>query len=167
MHFTVLSAFPLPQDISAASITIPVDDVVRFVEGRLLLGSLSWEKPAAMPKVDTTMTGAMRWECLVERMVADLLAPYDENNTDIAYMEFDNRTEEGRTAYEQRGVDCVKTPDGRIIPCHDYEFTGKSILIKRETKQYLPRTGKEKNRSGRQMISCAYLQNILLAAVLK
>ena len=27
--------------------------------------------------------------------------------------------------------------------------------------------GERKNRSGRQMISCAYLQNILLAAVLK
>lgn len=139
MHFTVLSAFPLPQDISAASITIPVDDVVRFVEGRLLLGSLSWEKPAAMPKVDTTMIGAMRWECLVERMVVDLLAPYDENNTDIAYMEFDNRTEEGRTAYEQRGVDCVKTPDGRIIPCHDYEFSQRYELY--DGKVYRRRFG--------------------------
>ena len=122
MHFTVLSALPLPQDISAASISMPEDDLVGFIGQRLLLESLSQEKPVAMPKVGTAMIDAIRWECLVEHMVAGLLAPYNENNTDIAYMEFEDHTEEGHSTYEKSSVDCVKTPDGRIIPCHDYEF---------------------------------------------
>ena len=122
MHFTVLSALPLPQDISAASISMPEDDLVRFIGQRLLLESLSQEKPVAMPKVDTAMINAIRWECLVEHMVAGLLAPYNENNTDIAYMEFDDRTDEGHKAYTQDCVDCVRTPDGRIITCNCYEF---------------------------------------------
>lgn len=128
MHFTVLSAFPLPRDIPAAETAIPVDDVVKFIGGRFLLEQLSSKKPLTALKVDDTMIGNMRWECLVERMVADLLAPYNENNTDIAYMEFDDRTNEGRTAYEQGGVDCVKTPDGRIITSHDYEFSRRYEL---------------------------------------
>ncbi len=105
MHFTVLSALPLPQDISAASISMPEDDLVRFIGQRLLLESLSQEKPVAMPKVDTAMFDAIRWECLVEHLVAGLLAPYNENNTDIAYMEFEDRTEEGHLTYEKSSID--------------------------------------------------------------
>lgn len=139
MHFTVLSALPLPQDISAASISMPEDDLVRFIGQRLLLESLSQEKLVAMPKVDTAMIDAIRWECLVEHMVAGLLAPYNENNTDIAYMEFEDRTEEGYSTYEKSSVDCVKTPDGRIIPCHDYEFSQRYELY--DGKVYRRRFG--------------------------
>lgn len=128
MHFTVLSALPLPRDIAAAEIAIPVDDVVKFIGGRLFLEQLSKGKPLTEPKVDTAMIDDMRWECLAERMVAELLAPYNENNKDITYMAFDDRTDEGRTAYIQGGVDCVKTPGGRIITCHDYEFSRRYEL---------------------------------------
>ena len=128
MHFTVLSALTLPQDIPATEMAIPVDDVVKFIGERLLLAQLSKEKPLMEPKVDTAMIADMRWECLAERMVAELLAPYNENNEDTTYITFDDRTDEGRTAYEQGGVDCVKTPDGRIISSHDYEFSRRYEL---------------------------------------
>ena len=122
MHFTVLSSLALPQDIPAAASSIPVGEVIGFIESKFLLAQLFRDKAISPLKPDTTMIDAMRWEYLAELMVAKLLAPYNENNEDITYMEFDDRTNEGRTAYEQSGVDCVKTLDGRIIPCHNYEF---------------------------------------------
>ena len=122
MHFTVLSALALPQDIPAAASSIPVGEVIGFIESKFLLAQLFRDKAISPLKPDTTMIDAMRWEYLAELMVAKLLAPYNENNEDITYMEFDDRTNEGRTAYEQSGVDCVKTLDGRIIPCHNHEF---------------------------------------------
>jgi hypothetical protein len=122
MHFTVLSALALPQDIPAAASSIPVGEVIGFIESKFLLAQLFRDKAISPLKPDTTMFDAMRWEYLAELMVVKLLASYNENNEDITYMELDDRTNEGRTAYEQSGVDCVKTLDGRIIPCHNYEF---------------------------------------------
>ena len=84
MHFTVLSALPLPQDTSTAMNAVTVDDVVSFVAGKLLLENLASQKPVKMPEVDSAMIDSSRWECLVECMVDSLLAPYNENNTDIA-----------------------------------------------------------------------------------
>lgn len=122
MHFTVLSAIPLPQDIPTAVNEIPVDDVVVYATEKLLLKSLSSGKPLTAQEVEATMIDSERWECFVEKLVDDLLVPYDENNTDIAYMVFDDRTDEGKETYEQKGIDCVRTPDGRIIACCNYEF---------------------------------------------
>lgn len=128
MHFTVLSALALPQDIPAAASSIPVGEVIGFIESKFLLAQLFRDKAISPLKPDTTMIDAMRWEYLAELMVANLLAPYGENNEDITYIEFDDRTDEGRATYEQSGVDCVKMPDGRIIPCHDYEFSHLYVL---------------------------------------
>lgn len=139
MHFTVLSAIPLPQDIPAAICAVPVDDVVSFVEEKLLLKNLSNGKAMEIPEVDPSMVSEERWECFVENAVAGLLAPYDENNTDKDYMAFDDRTDEGQKAYEQSGVDCVKTPDGRIITCHCYEFRNQYEL--HDGKVYQQRFG--------------------------
>lgn len=123
MHFTVLSAIPLPPDISAATSAVPVDDVTNFVARKLALKSMSEGKSLTSLEISPEIILSERWECLVESMAASLLAPYNENTTDPAHMEFDDRTEEGHTTYEKSSVDCVKTPDGRIIPCHNYKFS--------------------------------------------
>lgn len=128
MHFTVLSAMPLPQDIPAAKDGIPVEDVTDFIMRKLYLANLSSQKPMPVPELSPADIDQERWECLMEIMVGNLLAPYNQNTTDIAYMAFDDQTDEGRRAYEQSGTDCVKTPDGRIIPCVDYEFNRRYEL---------------------------------------
>lgn len=122
MHFTVLSAIQLPQDTAAAVNAVPLEDAANFAAKKLLLRSLGEGKALTPPEVTPALIRAERWECLVDNFVAGLLAPYNENTTEIAFMEFDDRTEEGRKAYTQDGVDCVRTPDGRIIPCSCYEF---------------------------------------------
>lgn len=128
MHFTVLSAIPLPQDITAAMSAVPVDEVMNFMARKFSLMCLAEQEP--MPALDLSPVSIdrERWECLVEGMVSGLLAPYNENSTDIAHMEFDDRTDEGRKTYEQGGADCVRTPDGRVIPCVNYEFSRRYEL---------------------------------------
>ena len=128
MHFTVLSAIPPPKDISAAASAVPVDDVTNFVARKLALKSMSEGKPLTSLEISPEMILSERWECLVESMAASLLEPYNETTTDPAYMEFDDRTGEGHTTYENSSVDCVKTPDGRIIPCHNYKFSQRYEL---------------------------------------
>ena len=123
MHFTVLSAIPLPPDISAATSAVPIDNVMDFVTRKLALRSMSAQAPLMSLDVSPEMILSERWEYLVASMVAGLLEPYNENTTDPAYVEFYDRTEEGRKTYEYGSIDCVKTPDGRIIPCHSYEFS--------------------------------------------
>ena len=144
MHFTVLSAMPLPLDISAAASAVPIDDVTNFVARKLTLKSMSEGKPMTSLEISPEMILSERWECLVESMAASLLAPYNENTMDLAYMEFDDQTEEGRAIYEHGGIDCVKTPDGRIIPCHSREFSGRYELF--EGKVYRQRFGPLQHR---------------------
>lgn len=122
MHFIVLTAIPLPQDIATAINTVPVEDAASFAAKKLLLRSFGEKEAIIPPEVTPELIHMERWECLVDNYVADLLAPYDENATEISFLEFDDQTEAGRKAYEQDGIDCVRTPDGRIIPCDCYEF---------------------------------------------
>lgn len=122
MHFTVLTAVQLPQDIPAAVNAIPIADVANFASIKLLLRNLGEEKKLVLPEATPALIHAERWECLVDNYVACLLARYDENTTVTSFMEFDDQTEEGHKAYMQDGVDCVRTPDGRIITSSNYEF---------------------------------------------
>ena len=122
MHFTVLTAIPLPQDIATAVNSVPLEDAASFAAKQLLLRSFGEKKAIAPPEITPELIHMKRWECLVDNYVAGLLAPYDENTAAISFMEFDDQTEAGHKAYEQDGIDCVRTPDGRIIPCDCYEF---------------------------------------------
>ena len=139
MHFTVLSAISPPSDISAAISAVPVDDVTNFVARKLVLKGMSKGKAVKPSEISSEMVRLECLECLVENMTANLLAPYNENTTNPAYMEFNDRTDEGRKTYEHGGIDCVKMPDGRIIPCYRYEFSDRYELY--DGKVYRQRFG--------------------------
>ena len=85
MHFTVLSAIPLPPDISAATSAVPIDNVMDFVTRKLALRSMSAQVPLMSLDVSPEMILSERWEYLVASMVAGLLEPYNENTTDTSY----------------------------------------------------------------------------------
>ena len=123
MHFATLSAIPLPQDLTVAMNAVPVETVDSFITQRFILASLSMKKPVPTLDLSSARIDQERWECLTELMVSNLMAPYDENTSNIAHMAFCDQTDEGHKAYEQGGFDCVKTPDGRIILCVDHEFS--------------------------------------------
>lgn len=122
MHFTVLSAIPLPQDIPAAVSTIPTEYTASYTARKLILETLNKEKPPAAPESLSSAAARQQWECLVEYMVSTLLAPYDENSTDIDDTIFNDQTEECLQTYQYGGMNCVRTPDGRIISSCCTEF---------------------------------------------
>lgn len=83
MHFTVLSAIPVPRDITAVKADVPVEDVANFAMRKFSLASLSSHKPMPAPDLSAAGIDQERWECLVETLVRGVLAPYDQNTTDL------------------------------------------------------------------------------------
>lgn len=128
MHFSVLCAVPMPQDVSAVINAVPVDVVTGYTNRKLFMKRLFEDKKLIHPKASSELIEMERWECYVEGLLEKLLAPYDENTTDCDFLEFCDQSEEGRKAYEQDCIDCVRTPDGRIISCHAYEFSRRYKL---------------------------------------
>ena len=144
MHFTVLSAIPLPSNISAAVSAVPVDDVKNFIARKYVLSSIAERKLLPSLEGSPEMRRLECWECLVESMAVPLLAPYNSGTTNPAYMEFNDRTDEGRKTSEHDGIDCVKRPDGRIIPCQEFEFCDRYELY--DGKVYQQRFGPLRHR---------------------
>lgn len=55
--------------------------------------------------------------------VYEILAPFNEQTDDPAYLEFVNKSDELRDEYENHSINCIRTPDGRVKPAHDAEFS--------------------------------------------
>ena len=52
----------------------------------------------------------------VDDAVAEKLEPYDENCSNPKYLEFHDENDVLKDEWENGTLDCIKTPDGRIIP---------------------------------------------------
>ena len=52
----------------------------------------------------------------VDDAVAQKLEPYDENCSNLKYLEFHDENDALKDEWENGTLDCIKTPDGRIIP---------------------------------------------------
>ena len=52
----------------------------------------------------------------VDDAVAEKLEPYDENCSNPKYLEFHDESESLKEDWEHGTLDCIRTPDGRIIP---------------------------------------------------
>lgn len=130
-HFTALAAIAFPENLPAYfGSKLPDSCVAGFVERRQWLENHSLrmanrtETPPA-PQI----TDQDRIECLAENLSAEVMEPYSENTENPAYLEFVDETEEGRSSYESKGIDCVRMPDGRIIPCYERAFSDRYELV--------------------------------------
>jgi len=119
-HFTVLTAVPLPMDLNEQIEKVPERDIVRNLIETAYLERLRRRESASDPQLPQ-INDQMRLETLTEQLLTPLLAPYDENAENPEYVEFVDCTEEGRKEYAG-GTDCVRTPDGRILPAYQYEI---------------------------------------------
>lgn len=57
----------------------------------------------------------------------NILEPYDSNTTDTDYMEFCDKTQELKIAYQQ-SANCFKLPNGRIVDPYDSSVCGRYIM---------------------------------------
>ncbi len=63
----------------------------------------------------------------VDAAVAEKLEPFSTNTDDPSYLEFVDQTEELKQEYEQ-GTDCVKLPQGKIVPLGYESYYGRYII---------------------------------------
>lgn len=57
------------------------------------------------------------FETGVRYKVNELLERYDEYTENIEYLEFEDKTEEIKRQYENDCIDCIRLPEGKIVPC--------------------------------------------------
>ena len=57
--------------------------------------------------------------------VDELLEPYCESTENPDYLEFEDHTDELKDEYENKSVDCIKLPGGRIVSIHNSIVCGK------------------------------------------
>lgn len=57
----------------------------------------------------------------VDAQVEDRMAPYDENTENPEFLEFEDWTDDLMTDFE-KSVNCIRTPDGRLVEAWDYPF---------------------------------------------
>lgn len=63
----------------------------------------------------------------VDSTVAEKLEPFSTNTDDPSYLEFVDQTEELKQEYEQ-GTDCVKLPQGKIVPLGYESYYGRYMI---------------------------------------
>ena len=61
----------------------------------------------------------------VYQAVDELLEPYCESTENPDYLEFEDHTDELKDEYENKSVDCIKLPGGRIVSIHNSIVYGK------------------------------------------
>lgn len=61
----------------------------------------------------------------VYNAVDELLEPYCESTENPDYLEFEDHTDELKDEYENKSVDCIKLPGGRIVSIHNSIVYGK------------------------------------------
>lgn len=74
----------------------------------------------------------------VDAAVAEKLEPFSTNTDDPSYLEFVDQTEELKQEYEQ-GTDCVKLPQGKIVPLGYESYYGRYLI--RDGKVFERRAG--------------------------
>lgn len=61
----------------------------------------------------------------VYEAVDELLEPYSESTENPEYLDFEDHTDELKDEYENKSVDCIKLPGGRIVSIHNSIVCGK------------------------------------------
>lgn len=121
-RFIVLAATEFPQDLPAFfKEEMPDSCVADFAASRRKAHSGNTEGQGEKPQV-TQITDQDRIEMLAFCQTAERLEPYWENTENPAYLAFYSASEGIRESYETEGIDCVRMPGGRIIPCYYSDF---------------------------------------------
>ncbi len=63
-------------------------------------------------------------ECEID----ELMAPFCEGTDDPAYLEFEDRTDDLRRDYETDKINCVRFPDGTVVPEYDRLVCEKYLI---------------------------------------
>lgn len=89
----------------------------------------------------------------VYNAVDELLEPYCESTENPDYLEFEDHTDELKDEYENKSVDCIKLPEGRIVSIHNSivlgKFTVRNGLVYQ--KQFGQLKNEKRSKSAKKM----------------
>ena len=124
MHFKTLVAVETPK-LEAN----PIVDLFIEKQIELLKEKSKKSKNNFVIDLDMRHLNGLRTEfarCVMTLMY-DKMEPYNEQTSNPKFLQFEDETEELRKEYEEC-TDCIKLPDGRILPEHDWFFRGKFVI---------------------------------------
>lgn len=64
----------------------------------------------------------------VYQAVDELLEPYSESTENPEYLDFEDHTDDLKNEYENKSVDCIKLPGGKIVSVHNRIIFDKFII---------------------------------------
>ena len=75
-----------------------------------------------------------------EREIDELMAPFCEGTDDPAYLEFEDRTDDLRRDFETDKINCVRFPDGTVVPEYSRLVCEKYLI--RDGKVFQKKAGR-------------------------
>jgi len=150
MHYTLLAAVQLPQDLETQIKMVPEEEIVCNITLANMWRSLGKKDAEQLPD-ELPINDQMRLEVLVDHLLLEQMEPYNENTEDPRYLEFFDCTEDGRKKYETDGTEFVRLLDGKLVFPYsrtfsrDYEvYEGKIYKLRHGPLQHRKRTKKAK-----------------------
>lgn len=127
MHYHVLTAVTLPEriNISAgeyARTQLAVEEMTKALEK-------GPDNMALQPARKKYKNLLIPIEHMAYVQVSDLLEPFGIYTENPEYLCFSPCEDSGGSSYETETMDCVRLPDGRILPADDWQFNGRYELF--------------------------------------
>lgn len=125
MHFITLVTVEVPELQEN-----PIEDKIVEEELKSLKEKRKTAKDTIMIDIFAEHLSGRRTEfarCVMELMY-NKMEPYNEQTEDPDFLEFEDMTESLKKEYESERTNCIKLPDGRILPADDWIFHGKFVI---------------------------------------
>ena len=124
MHFKTLVTVEVPKLEPN-----PIADMFIEKQIELLKQNQDKTKKDILADIDMRHLNGLRTEfarCVMALMY-NKMDPYNEQTDNPKFLEFEDETEDLKKEYEEC-TDCIKLPDGRMLPAHDWFFRHKFVI---------------------------------------
>ena len=142
MHFTTLVTVEVPKLEPNAIVDLFIEKQLEQLESKQ---ATSTERDI-MLDIEIRRLRGLKTEFArcVEVLMYNKMEPYNEQTEDPRYLEFEDETEELRRQYETEYTDCIKLPNGSILPA-DNRFFWNKFCIHDDGKVYQKNFGQLKH----------------------
>jgi len=128
MHFKTLVTVEVPKLKPNPYVDMYIEKKIELLKGK----KKNSKKKNFMLDIYIEHLNGLRSEfarCVMPLMY-EKMEPYNENSDNLKFLEFEDITEELKKEYDERTdcIDCIKLPDGRILPSYDYFFRSKFVI---------------------------------------
>ena len=132
MHFITLVTVEVPE-LQAN----PIEDMVVEEKLKYLNDLQKQNEKNTMLDINIRMLNGLKTEFArqVYELMYEKMEPYNEQTENPKFLEFEDLTESLQEEYENARTDCIKLPDGRILPADDWIFHGSLLIHRRKVNQ--------------------------------